>query len=170
MPISGGNFQSQPDFALNGGKGGEGGGDNFQGEGLDFSRTFTPRPPKVTPRGGTTRSSTHSWGEVGGRNHTKWANIEVCATTPHFVPDRTERLLSPRTASTPRTQKAADGGQNPLESKDESEWTKQRKNCKIPEREQPTRHRVNALWCGNNSPSTAHFSPENRLHNKLTQK
>ena len=147
----------------------EGGGDNFQGEGLDFSRTLTPW--SLHTGAPCTPLPTHDAHEV------RWldeifsirARMKVCVTPPHFPPDPTERLLSPRTASTPRTQKAADGGQKSLESKDESEWTKQRKNCKIPEREQPTHNRVNAHWCGNNSPSTVHFSPENRPHNKLTR-
>ena len=98
------------------------------------------------------------------------ASIEVCATKLHFVPDRTERLLGPGTAPDPRTQKALVGGQNPLESKDGSEWTKQSQNGIMSEREQHFHFRVNDYWCGNNSPSTAHFSPENRPHNKLTRK
>lgn len=148
----------------------EGGENKFLGEGLHSPREVHSALRFSHSWWSSTRSSTHSWGEVVGRNHTKWASIEVCATKLHFVLDLTEVLLGPGDATLLPPQKAADGGQNPLESAEHSEWTKQSQNGIMSEREQPTHHRVNALWCGNNSPSTAHFSPGNELHNKLTQK
>lgn len=62
--------------------------------------------------------------------------MEVCATLPHFPPDATEVLLGPGAAPFPRTQKDADGGQNPLQSAAQSEWTKQGGNAILSEREQ----------------------------------
>ena len=128
MAVSGGNLQSQPDFGQCGGKWVEGGGDNFQGEGLDFSRTLTPW--SLHTGAPCTPLPTHDAHEVRWLDEifSIWTSIEVCVTPPHFPPDPTERLLSPRTASTPRTQKAADGGQNPLETSEHSEWTKQSQN------------------------------------------
>ena len=149
-------MQSQPDFGQSGGTLVEGGESRNQRKIVHSSLTSLQGgwvqarfAPLLTPLG-----------EVVGRNHTKWASIEVCATPPHFPPDPTERLLSPRTASTPRTQKAADGGRKSTQTAQQSEWTKQRKNCKMSEREQHFHFRVNEYWCGNNSPDTVQNPPE----------
>ena len=138
MPKSGGNCQRQPEFGHSGGKCTKGGGDEFQREGLSFSRTSHSALRLRHSMWGHKHSSTHSRRGVARQKHTKWASIEVCATTLHFILDRTEGLLGPRDATSVQGRKAADGGRKSTRSVTESEWTKQSQNGIMSEREQPT--------------------------------